>query len=196
MYAHLKGKVYSKKAPWVILELNGIGYEIQVPMTTFFSIPEAGSVITLFTHFTVREDAQSLFGFISELERDLFKEIIKVSGIGPKVALSILSTLPLADFIQYIESNKIEFLIKVPGIGKKTAERLVIELRDRIARFANENFISSIQQPNQNTAQSEAIEALLSLGFSLKEAKSAVGKAPHGTDCETILRGALQGISK
>lgn len=196
MYAHLNGKLIIKKAPWIVLDIGGIGYELQVPMTTYFMLPELNQLVHVFTHFVVREDAHSLYGFMSMTDRDLFRELIRISGIGPKVALSILSTLPAAEFVQIVEEGKTERLTKVPGIGKKTAERLLIELRDRLKHLECEMFqISTTLQP-ADLAQSEAIQALVSLGYSVKEAKSAVSHAPAAADCETILRGALQGFSK
>jgi holliday junction DNA helicase RuvA len=196
MYAHLNGKLMIKKAPWIVLDIGGIGYELQVPMTTYFILPELNQMVNVFTHFVVREDAHSLYGFMNMTDRDLFRELIRVSGVGPKVALSILSTLPAAEFVQCVEESKIERLTKVPGIGKKTAERLLIELRDRLKYLECEMFqISTTLHPTE-LAQSEAIQALVSLGYSIKEAKSAVSQAPAAADCETILRGALQGFSK
>lgn len=196
MYAHLNGKLMIKKAPWIVLDIGGIGYELQVPMTTYFILPELNQMVHVFTHFVVREDAHSLYGFMSMTDRDLFRELIRVSGVGPKVALSILSTLPAAEFVQCVEESKIERLTKVPGIGKKTAERLLIELRDRLKYLECEMFQISTTLHSTELAQSEAIQALVSLGYSIKEAKSAVSQAPAAADCETILRGALQGFSK
>lgn len=196
MYAHLNGKLVIKRAPWIVVDTGGIGYELQVPMTTYFSLPDVNHIIHLFVHHVVREDAESLYGFIQVEERDLFREIIRVSGVGPKVALSILSTVPAGEFVRLIETGQSDLLTKIPGIGKKTAERLLIELRDRLKAFDTEILNAPSRSSSAEQAQSEAIQALMSLGYSAKEAKTAVSRAPQAADCETILRGALQGLSK
>ena len=196
MIAQLNGNLIFKKAPWIVLDVNGVGYEIQVPMTVYFALPELQTHLALFTHYVVREDGHWLYGFLTPSDRDLFRTIVKVSGIGPKVALSILSTIPAADFTHYIDSGQTQLITQVPGIGKKTAERLVIELRDKLKSLSLTSSQSSAVINQSDHAQLDAIEALVSLGFSLKEAKAAVHKANKYEDSEMILRDALQGLAK
>jgi holliday junction DNA helicase RuvA len=130
MIGRIKGKLLDKSPPIILVDCQGVGYELEVPMTTFYELPEIGNDVTLLTHFIVREDAQLLFGFGSEQERKIFKQLIKVNGIGAKVALSILSGISLNELMKAINHSESDLLVKIPGIGKKTADRLVLELKD------------------------------------------------------------------
>ncbi|MDO9478513.1 MAG: Holliday junction branch migration protein RuvA, partial [Pseudohongiella sp.] len=135
MIGRLKGILLEKKAPDLLLDVNGVGYELLAPMSTFYQLPPLGQGVVLFTHLVVREDAHQLFAFLEEQERALFRALIKVTGIGPKVALAILSGVPAEEFVRLVQTNDVTALTKIPGIGKKTAERLVLDMRDRLAAW-------------------------------------------------------------
>lgn len=199
MIGHLQGKVLLKQAPQLILDVHGVGYEIEATMATFFDMAEVGSEFSLFTHLVVREDAQLLYGFASITERRLFRELIKVSGVGAKLGLSILSGMMVADFIRAIQSRDTTALVRLPGVGKKTAERLIIELIDRLAdRLALDNMTSAMKQPRDFTAEKDpvldAVEALLSLGYKHVEATRMVRSVAGDTvkSSEVLIKAALQ----
>jgi Holliday junction DNA helicase RuvA len=186
MIGFLRGKIALKTPPLIVLDVNGVGYEIEAPMTVFYDLPDCGAEITLQTHLVVREDAHSLFGFMTESDKTMFKTLIKISGVGAKMALAILSGQTAAQFQICIHNNDIAALVKLPGVGKKTAERLVIELRDKLPK------ISSIGK-----AREEAISALCSLGYKPLDASRMVSAIqPEGKNCETIIRLALQSAVK
>ena len=154
MIHHITGKLTEKKAPTLVIDVNDIGYEIHAPMSTFYQLPDTGNTITLLTHFVVREDAHLLFGFFTEQERKLFRALIKVNGVGPKLGLTILSGMEIDHFVKCIHAQDTARLINIPGIGKKTAERLMIEMRDALSNWEN-NDVTPIQQtdllnPNQS----------------------------------------------
>ncbi len=172
MINHLKGIVTKKNPPELVIELsNGISYELTASMNTFYQLPELGESLSLFTHFIVREDAQLLYGFFHEEERTLFRLLIKVNGVGPKMAITLLSSITPLELVQCIHANDISRLVSLPGIGKKTAERLIIEMRDRLHNF-------SPQEPsNQGSSMvSDALSALIVLGYKPQEAKNALDK--------------------
>lgn len=191
-----------KQPPLVLLETNGVGYEVHMPMTCFYELPEIGQQAILFTQFIVREDAQLLYGFNDKQERALFRELIKVNGVGPKLALAILSGMSAQQFVTAIEQEAITSLVKLPGVGKKTAERLVVEMKDRFKGLNGDLFNQSndinlpavAKQANSNAdIEAEAASALVSLGYKLQEASRMVSKvAKPGADCETLIREALR----
>jgi holliday junction DNA helicase RuvA len=202
MIGRIRGTLVVKKAPWLIVELqSGLGFEIEAPMSTFYRLPELGSEIILYTHQVVREDAQLLYGFFDDNERSLFRALIKVNGVGPKLALTILSSLEPQAFVDCVNNNDSASLVRVPGIGKKTAERLVIEMRDRLADLfpSNEQSTASISgapvMPVQTSPTQEAISALVALGYKPQEASRLVSPIDcNGLSCEAIIRRALQGV--
>ncbi|MGJ0579182.1 Holliday junction branch migration protein RuvA [Xenorhabdus bovienii] len=202
MIGRLRGTVLEKQPPLVLLETNGVGYEVHMPMTCFYELPEIGQQAILFTQFIVREDAQLLYGFNDKQERALFRELIKVNGVGPKLALAILSGMSAQQFVTAIEQEAITSLVKLPGVGKKTAERLVVEMKDRFKGLNGDLFNQSndinlpavAKQANSNAdIEAEAASALVSLGYKLQEASRMVNKvAKPGADCETLIREALR----
>ena len=202
MIGCLIGEVFALEAPTVLLNVNGVGYEIDTPLSTFCQL-QKGQKVTLWTHLVVREDAQQLYGFNDAQEKTIFRTLLKVNGVGPKMALGILSTLSVELLIHTIEHDDINTLIKVPGVGKKTAERLMIELRDRFKALAQS---SSSSNTSSTTAQiqfmanspvAEAEAALQSLGYKPAEAQKAVAavKADY-TESADIIRAALKSMMK
>lgn len=192
MIGTLRGTLIQKQAPLLLLEVNGIGYELFAPMSTFYHLPEINKPVQLLTHFVVREDAQILYGFLRNHERLLFRALIKVSGIGPKVALSILSGMTVDDFIQCIESDDALRLTHIPGIGKKTAERLIVELRHTISQWQTD-MDKTPQTSTHPGCLQEAISALTALGYKAHQAKQVmtrVYKPEHSS--EDLIRLALQ----
>ncbi len=189
MIGQIQGVLIKKQPPFVLIDVRGVGYEIEVPMSTYNNLPEVGIQVNLTTHFLVREDAQQLFGFLSDHEKSTFKHLIKVSGIGPRVALAILSAMTVIELAQNIENNEIQNIVQIPGIGKKTAERLIIELRGKIKIDME---ISTEKTKNK----SELIQALISLGYSEKETKLAINNAPTGLSLEENIKIALKSLSK
>ncbi|PPB87700.1 Holliday junction branch migration protein RuvA [Acinetobacter soli] len=201
MIGCLIGEVFALEAPTVLLNVNGVGYEIDTPLSTFCQL-QKGQRVTLWTHLVVREDAQQLFGFIDAQEKLVFRTLLKVNGVGPKMALGILSTLSIDLLIHTIEHDDINTLIKVPGVGKKTAERLMIELRDRFKGLSTPSGTGSAMAPAQiqfsaNSPVAEAEAALQSLGYKPAEAQKAVAaaKANH-TEAADIIRAALKSMMK
>ena len=201
MIGQIRGILLEKQAPHLLVDVQGVGYEIQAPMPTFYAIPEVGSEVTLHTHFVVREDAQLLFGFHSQSERQMFRSLIKVNGVGPKVGLAILSGIDATAFAACIAHDDIKTLTKIPGIGKKTAERLLVEMRDRIKDWEISDPTASLLQPvisgtpSDRQQKQEAESALISLGYSEKEADKAVNAvAQDGMSSEQLIRLALKGM--
>jgi len=196
----LRGKLVHKSPPFLMLDVNGVGYEVEAPMTTFYDLPAIGSEIILHTHLVVREDAHILFGFSTEADRSMFRTLIKVNGVGPKLALTILSGQSAEEFHRCIHNNDTQALVRLPGVGKKTAERLVIEMRDRLpdltdsfdsggTSVAGADKIQPVNNPKQ-----EAISALCSLGYKpLDAGKMVQNISAEGKSCEDIIRLALQG---
>jgi len=197
----LRGNILEKQPPLVLLEAHGVGYEIHMPMTCFYELPELQHEAVIFTHFVVREDAQLLFGFNSKQERALFRELIKVNGVGPKLALAILSGMSAQQFVTAVEKEEIASLVKLPGVGKKTAERLVVEMKDRFKGMHGDLFggdsaftlTTPSAEPETNDAESEAVAALVSLGYKPQEASRMISKVGRpDADCETLIREALR----
>ena len=190
MIGRIKGILIEKIPPFILLDCQGVGYEIEVPMTTFFDLPDEGSEVTLLTHLVVREDAHLLFGFATTSERHMFRQLIKVNGIGAKVALSILSSIESNELTNAIKTDDTNMLIKIPGIGKKTAERLVLELKDRVKDIevtqASKNVITNID---------DIENALISLGYSSSQASIAIKALPDNISVNDGIRQALKSFS-
>lgn len=195
MIGLLRGKLLIKQPPDLMLDVNGVGYELQASMTTFYDLPELHTEVTLYTHFVVREDAQLLYGFGSQTERELFRQLLKVNGVGPKMALAIVSGMNPLEFRQVIHAGDITRLSRIPGVGKKTAERLVVELRDRLPQTddsSNAN-LPAMSQPLAVPASEEAINALLALGYKPAQASQMIAAYENqGLSVEDMIRRALR----
>ncbi len=202
MIARLSGKLLAKHAPELLLDVNGVGYEVSAPMTTFYKLPAEGEPLSLYTHLVVREDAHQLYGFFDELDRALFRLLIKTNGVGPKLALAILSGMEAATFVHCIHSGDSSALVKVPGVGKKTAERLMIEMRDRIKQWqgisssgAGDDNASFAGFATQSSARADAESALLALGYKAGEAAKAIAQIKdNDLSSEEMIRLALQNM--
>jgi holliday junction DNA helicase RuvA len=191
----LRGRLAAKHPPQLIVDVGGVGYELEAPMSTFYGLPSVGAEVSLHTHLVVREDAHVLFGFGTERERSLFRELIKVSGVGPRIALAILSGVSVDEFHRSIESEDVATLVRVPGIGRKTAERLVIEMRDRLKGLAGPAPGGSPGSAAGTAAspQSEAFSALVALGYKPAEVTRLLQKVdPAVTSTEEMIRHALR----
>lgn len=206
MIGLIRGNIIEKQPPQLIVDVQGIGYEVNAPMSTFYQLPELGAEVKLFTHFIVREDAHSLFGFYTREERLLFRTLLKVNGVGPRSALTILSSTTPEEFVRSVLSNDTASLVRLPGIGKKTAERLVIEMRDKLAdwyelpalqnAFLNESHPDArgALQGRQQILQ-DAISALVSLGYKQQDSSRMVTKIDDGVlNSEELIRRALREI--
>ncbi|MEP1216197.1 MAG: Holliday junction branch migration protein RuvA [Marinobacter sp.] len=206
MIGRIRGILIEKSPAQALVECAGLGYEVDIPYTTFFNLPEAGDELVLHTHFVVREDAQSLYGFSSRLDRDLFRLLIKVNGVGPKLAAGILSGLDANQFIRCVEARDANALVKLPGVGKKTAERLLIEMADRIGQLEGQ-FIAGSPDATVSTGVSgagtagghhpadEAEAALIALGYKPQEASKAISKvAEEGMSSQELIRLALRSM--
>lgn len=196
MIGRLKGTLLHKQAPSLLLDVNGVGYELEAPMTTFYDLPAVGSEVVLHTHFVVREDAQLLYGFARDDERRLFRALIKISGVGPKLALAILSGMSAEEFAGCVQSGDSAALTRLPGVGKKTAERLLVEMRDRVKEWqgitppAAAGIAPGKSLPD---ATREAVSALIALGYKPPEASRMVNAvAGEGLASEEIIRAALR----
>jgi Holliday junction DNA helicase RuvA len=187
----IAGILVEKNFPQVIVSCNGVGYEIDVPMSTFYPLPRTGEEVTLLTHLVVREDAHLLYGFLTAGERAAFRQLLKISGVGPKVALSVLSGLSVEDLSAAVASEDSARLQKVPGIGKKTAERLVLELRDKLPKA-----LPGVAGPDASTASSDVVNALLGLGYNEREAQAAVKSLPPDLQIADAIRQALKTLAK
>jgi len=191
MIGQIKGIIIKKSPTQVLIDCNGIGYEVDVPMSTFYDLPAAGNQIILLTHLIIREDAHLLYGFATNEEREVFRQLIKVNGIGAKVALSILSGISLNELIDAIMHQKSNILVSIPGIGNKTAERLVLELKDKFKNIIEGDAISNI------VSQTNDIQnALISLGYSTKEAIAAVKNLPANISVNDGIKDALKFLSR
>ena len=196
MIAWLKGELLEKQPPSILLNVNGVGYELEAPMSTFYELPEVGQTATLYVHMVVREDAQLLFAFASKQQRELFRSLVKVNGVGPKVALAILSTLSPQELLTCMINEDVSQLCKVPGIGKKTAQRLVVEMKDRLEKeFADVEFDNSAGSGSSNADRNDAIAALVSLGYKNTDAAKVVKGLPNDLSSEELIRQALRSLS-
>jgi len=191
MIGRLKGILIHKAPPWLVVDVNGVGYELEAPMSTFYDLPDVGREVFLFTHYAQKEDSVSLYGFLREAERRLFRDVQKVTGIGAKIALAVLSGTSVDEFARLVQTGDVTALTRIPGIGKKTAERMVVELRDRAADLADGGIPGAAVLPGDPV--SEAITALQALGYKPTEADRMARKAAaDGDDVPTIIRKALQ----
>ena len=203
MIGRLKGTLAEKQPPHLILAVNGVGYELEVPMTTLYRLPAVGQGVTLHTHLVVREDAHLLYGFFEKRERELFRELIRLNGVGPKLALAILSGMTATQFVMSVEREEISSLVKLPGVGKKTAERLVVEMKDRLKGWVSHDLFSpaEITLPAKESplrapdASEEAASALVALGYKPQQASQIVSKvAADGMSVEEIIRESLRSL--
>jgi len=197
MIGRLKGEIIYKKPPQLLIDVNGVGYEVAAPMTTFYELPEAGQKTILLTHMIVREDAQLLYGFATDNEREMFRQLIKINGVGPKLALTILSGISSAELARCVSDHDVISLVKLPGVGKKTAERLIVELADKLKLFPSIEKIQSDERGEVMTAQEnplvEAESALIALGYKAQEALKMIKAVDSkGLNSEQLIRQALQ----
>ena len=191
MIGRLRGILAYKSPPWLVIDVGGVGYELEAPMSTHYDLPDVGREVLLFTHYAQKEDSVALYGFLREGERRLFRDVQKVSGVGAKIALAVLSGASVDEFARMVQAGDIAALTRIPGIGKKTAERMVVELRDRAADLAGGAVAASAGMPGDPL--SEAITALQALGYKPAEAERMAKKAAaDGDAAETIIRKALQ----
>jgi holliday junction DNA helicase RuvA len=198
MIGRLRGTLLEKQPPLLLIDVGGVGYEVEASMGTFFQLPEIGATVTLHTHLVVREDAHLLFGFATESERRLFRTLIKVNGVGAKLALTILSGISADEFARCVQDNDTASLVRLPGVGKKTAERLIVEMRDRLADWEGAVVLPGTSaaapaEPNAASEMKDAISALVSLGYKPPEASRLVSKVEsEGLSSEEIIRAALK----
>lgn len=198
MIGRLHGKILEKSPPEIVLDVNGVGYEILLPMTSFYTLPQINDETTLFTHLVIREDAHLLFGFAQKQERTLFRELIKTNGVGPKLALAILSAMSVSQFATAVEQEELSKLTKIPGIGRKTAERLLVELKGKFKDGIQEDFFSEpsserILASTTRDPADEACEALIALGYKASDAEKMVKKVnKSGSSSEQLIRDALK----
>ncbi len=203
MIGKIRGILIEKQAPFLLVDVMGVGYEIEAPMSTIYQLPEIGSEVNLYTHFVVREDAQLLYGFHDKHERSLFRALIKINGVGPKLGLTILSGIDSAEFVRCVEEQDTQTLVKLPGVGKKTAERLVIEMRDRLSALQEQDLKSklvpgirpSLSVKSRHGEIADAESALIALGFKPAEASRAIAKLEvDSLNSEEIIRQALKNM--
>ncbi len=190
MIGRLTGTLLEKHPPQILVDVQGVGYEVDVPMSTFYNLPAQGEKIALFTHFSVREDAQQLYGFLTAKEREVFRTLIKISGVGPKLALSVLSGIGVDELAQAVALQETGRLVKVPGVGKKTAERLLLELKGKLA-----DALPSVAGSAASVAH-DALNALMALGYSDKEALPVLKQLPEELSLEESIRQALKLLAK
>lgn len=205
MIGRLRGKLLEKTAPEILIECHGVGYEVSMPMTSIYSLPEIDSEATIYTHFVVREDAQLLYGFANKTERKLFRLLIKVNGVGPKLGLAILSGMSAEQFVSCVAHDDLTTIVKIPGVGKKTAERLLIEMRDRLKDWQSDIYTPATDAMPLSGGEAtsfvhsdhkgDAINALVSLGYSSAQADKAVrGIYQVGMSSEALIRDALKAM--
>jgi len=197
MIGMLRGKLIYRQAPDLMVDVHGVGYEVQASMTTFYDLPELNQEVTLHTHFIVREDAQILYAFSSVAERELFRTLLKVNGVGPKMALAIVSGMTVNEFAERVRAGDVAGLTRLPGVGKKTAERLIIEMRDRLpksdANAAADSKPTTERLPLPVDLEEEAVNALLALGYKPTEASRMISRqAGQGLSVEVMIRNALK----
>jgi len=192
MIGRIQGVLLEKHPPQILVDANGVGYDVEVPMSTFYNLPATGERVTLLTHLVVREDAHLLFGFGTEAERRLFRQLLKIAGVGARTALAVLSGMSVAELSDAVLSQDTGRLTKVPGIGKKTAERLLLELKDKLGAES----VAGIAVQRPAPAKSDVLRALVSLGYSEKEALAAVKQLPENLSVADGIRQALKALSK
>ncbi|MFI8481493.1 Holliday junction branch migration protein RuvA [Pseudomonas sp. NPDC078700] len=200
MIGRLRGTLAEKQPPHLILDVNGLGYELEVPMTTLYRLPSVGEPLTLHTHLVVREDAQLLYGFFEKRERELFRELIRLNGVGPKLALALMSGLEVDELVRCVQAQDTSALVKIPGVGKKTAERLLVELKGRFKAWETQPGMTSLVVSASAgipaaSAENDAVSALISLGYKPQEASRAVSAIKEdGLSSEDLIRRALKGM--
>ena len=201
MIGRLRGSLAEKQPPHLVLDVNGVGYEVEVPMTTLYRLPHVGETVTLHTHLVVREDAHLLYGFYEKRERELFRELIRLNGVGPKLALALMSGLEVDERVRCVQAQDTSALTRIPGVGKKTAERLLVELKDRFKAWESlpGTFTLVSNGPNQAepvaSAESDAVSALISLGYKPQEASKAVSAIKEkDLSSADLIRRALKGM--
>ena len=192
MIGRLTGTLLEKNPPIVTMDVHGVGYEVGVPMSTFYNLPATGEKVSLFTHFVVREDGQFLYGFLTEPERAAFRQLLKITGVGARTALAVLSGLSVNELAQAVTMQEAGRLVKIPGIGKKTAERLLLELRDKLPKST----LISSATPTVADSGSDILNALIALGYSEREAVAAMKHLPEGATVSDGIRQALKLLSK
>ena len=191
MIGSLRGRLTFKLAPQIVIECQGVGYDVETPMSTFLDLPPTGQDLFIYTHHLVREDAQTLYGFTSEKERALFRALLKISGVGAKMCLAILSAMGVEDFQRCVEYEDAAMLVKIPGVGKKTAERLIIEMRDKVAKLPVA--AGTARVVIEASPRNEAVDALISLGYKPKEVTKLIGNMDvDNCSAEDIIRLALR----
>jgi Holliday junction DNA helicase RuvA len=199
MIGRLRGELVYKRPPQLMVDVNGVGYELEVPMSTFYDLPEQGQTVTLSTHLAIRDDAHILYGFSSESERALFRALLKVSGVGAKMALAILSGMSASEFAAAVQNGETSALVRLPGIGKKTAERLIVEMRDRLDRLdvtAATSLPKAAAAMPAATPVSDAVDALVALGYKPNDASRMVRAVDgDGLSSEEIIRASLKAVA-
>lgn len=201
MIGRLRGNLAEKQPLHLLLDVNGVGYELEVPMTTLYRLPKVGEPVTLHTHLVVREDAHLLYGFFEKRERELFRELIRLNGVGPKLALALMSGLEVDELVRCVQAQDTAALVKIPGVGKKTAERLLVELKDRFKAWESMPAIAGlVVEPHAplavSSAENDAVSALISLGYKPQEASRAVAAIKEdGLSSEDLIRRALRGMA-
>ncbi len=195
MIAWLKGELLEKQVPTLLINVNGVGYELEAPMSTFYELPSVGETATIFVHMVVREDAQLLFGFTSKQQREMFRSLIRVNGVGPKVALAVLSTLSAQELMQCMANEDVAQLCRVPGIGKKTAQRLVVEMKDRLEKEFGEVALESSAGESHASNTRDAVDALVALGYKNADASRVVKTFDASLTSEELIRKALRSLS-
>ncbi|OED50562.1 Holliday junction DNA helicase RuvA [Endozoicomonas sp. (ex Bugula neritina AB1)] len=202
MIGKIKGYLLEKQPPYLLVDAGGVGYEIEAPMSVFYRLPEVGVEVSFYTHFVVREDAQLLYGFSTREERELFRTLIKVNGVGPKLGLTLLSGIDADTFVRCVSENDSATLVKLPGVGKKTAERLIIEMKDKLDRWQSAPLLDGkpmvvggeMAEASRDTEQ-EAVSALVALGYKPQDASKVIGKIfVEGMKAEDIIRQSLKSM--
>lgn len=199
MIGQIEGTIIEKNPPEILVEVAGITYEILVPMSTLYQLPESGELVRLHTHFSVREDAQTLYGFFDAETKKMFRSLVRVNGVGPKMALGILSGMSVEDFVQAVRNNDSEAMVRMPGIGKKTAERLMIEMRDKIIEWgSDDNVGSDLSSQTKSSFTKDAEIAMINLGYKPQQAARAIAQVlkvnPEINDSEELIRFSLKSM--
>ena len=198
MIGQIKGRLIGKNAPEILVEVGGITYEILVPMSTLYQLPDLDGMVHLYTHFSVREDAQILYGFFDAESKRMFRSLVRVNGVGPKLALGILSGMSVDEFVQTVKSNDSDSLVKMPGVGKKTAERLIIEMRDKLSEWDSTDASSNLSLASNSTFIKDAEIAMVSLGYKPQQASRAISQVlknnPEIDDSEELIRFSLKSM--
>lgn len=204
MIGRLRGTLLEKQPPHLLIECGGVGYEVEAPMSVFYRLPEVGGEVTVYTHFVVREDAQLLYGFSDTRERSLFRTLIKVNGVGPKLGLTILSGIEANDFVRSVHDGDSATLVKLPGIGKKTAERLIVEMKDKLANWQTDTSVTGglsgtpmgeMMAKQVADIEQEAASALVALGYRPQDASKVISKIyADGMSSEELIRQALKSM--